>query len=291
MKILLAVYLFFLFVFVHGMDQKKNKIEKYIQKPNSTDEERCTPYPVRSGALVGTWKCVDNSLFTSATKSQDVARNLKKPFAFFNKDGTGNWCVDVPDRAKIDSRFKFTVFVHPGGVEYNLYKIRWENDKNESGTRIVISKGDYLDVKEGNWLQKLNIDGSALVGTWKCVGFADEARCIGKFVFFNKDGSGFWNVESPDRGKIDLSFKYFVDQRDDTHFKIYWYNERADGTIYAVLINDKLFVCPSTQDGSNKLWLQKLNKKQENEGEKSEKKSLFSCCCPGKKETITYKKK
>lgn len=259
MKILLAVYLFFLFVFVHGMDEE------------------------RSGALVGTWKCLGNfCLFTPATKSQDAARCDQKPFAFFNEDGTGNWMVDVPDRAKIDSRFKFTVFSQPD----NLYKIRWENDKNESGTRIVILKGDKLCVEEGRWLQKLNIDGGALVGTWKCVGW-DEARCIGKFVFFNEDGSGFWLVKSPDRGKIDLNFKYFVDQRDDTHFKIHRFNERSeDGTVNIVLINDKLFV----DDGSNELWLQKLNKEdEENEKEKSEKKSLFSCCCPGKKETITYK--
>jgi len=267
MKILFAIYLFFLFVFVHGMDEE------------------------RSGALVGTWKCTGNfCLFTRATKSQDAAHCWQKPFAFFNEDGTGNWMVDVPDRANIDSRFKFTVFSQGDTAYGSSYKIRWENDKNESGTREVTLTGDELCVEEGKWLQKLNIDGGALVGTWKCVGWV--ARSIGTFVFFNEDGSGFWLVKSPDRGKIDLKIKFFVDQRDDTHFTIHWSTERAeDGTVNIVLINDKLFV-DDVKDGSNKLWLQKLNKEdEENEKKKSEKKSLFSCCCPGKKETITYKKK
>ena len=47
---------------------------------------------------------------------------------------------------------------------------------------------------------------SALVGIWKCVG-SDTDRCIDKFVFFNEDGSGSWVVESPDRAKINRSFK------------------------------------------------------------------------------------
>jgi hypothetical protein len=145
-----------------------------------------------------------------------------------------------------------------------------------------------LCVEEGKWLQKLNIDGGALVGTWKCVGW-DKARFIGTFVFFNEDGSGFWLFKSPDRGKIDLKIKFFVDQRDDTHFTIHWFTERAEYvTVNTVLFNDKLLV----DDQPYKLWLQKLNKEdEENEKKKSEKKSLFSCCCPGKKETITYKKK
>jgi len=246
MKILLAVHLFFLFVFVHGMEEE------------------------RSGDLAGIWKCV----------GQDTQRNLDKPFAFFNEDGTGNWLVGVPDRAKIDSRFKFTVFSKVG----NTYKIRWENELNESGTRDVILEGDTLLFEGKKWLQKLNIDGimeqmksncdcGTLVGTWKCVGW-DEARCIGKFVFFNKDGSGFWNVESPDRGTIDPSFKYLVEQKRMRHsfeYIIHWFNEHAGyGTVITVLKDNQLHVTdeqPSYEYTFEKLWLQKLNKKEENGNE------------------------
>jgi len=234
MKMLFTVYLFFLFVFVHGMESEP------------------------SSALVGTWKCV----------GQDTQRNYDKPFAFFNEDGTGNWLVDVPDRAKIDERFKFTVLSQGVNTYKYKYKIRWENELNESGTRDVVLKGDTLLFEGKKWLQKLNIDGSALVGTWKCVG-SDTARCIEKFVFFNEDGSGSWLVESPDRAKINPSFKYFVDKRDGTNYIIHWFNQEGESGMRTQVnlnaMNNTLFVVDG-KDGE-KEWLQKLNKKEENGNE------------------------
>jgi hypothetical protein len=117
------------------------------------------------------------------------------------------------------------------------------------------------------WLHILNIDGSALVGTWQCVG-SDTDRCIGKFVFFNKDGSGSWLVESPDRAKINPRFKYFVDKRDGTNYIIHWRNQEGGSGIRTVNVNEMnnmLYAVDGT-DGKKK-WLQKLNKKQENGNE------------------------
>jgi len=229
MKTLFAIYLFFLFVFVHGMES----------------EQSC--------ALVGTWKCV----------GKDTQRNYDIPFAFFNEDGTGNWLVDRPDRAKINEKFKFKVFPQKD----NNYKIRWENEINENGTRDVVLKEDTLLFEDAAWLQKLKIDGSALVGTWKFVG-SDSTRCIEKFVFFNEDGSGSYLVESPDRAKINPNFKYLVEQRNDTNYILHCFNQEGWYGTRNIKVNamkDRLFVVDKT-DGEQ-IWLQKLNKKEENGNE------------------------